>query len=105
MNHQSSTPRPVDLPAQNPKPKHTLLAFLLIFSSLLLGTQIYGYLRYKIFPSNPIFLITSLPSATFLKTTLTGHNDYVNSVAISPDNSTLVSGSADETIKIWRMPK
>jgi WD40 repeat protein len=35
--------------------------------------------------------------------TLTGHSDSVNSVAISPDGQTLVSGSADNTIMIWRV--
>jgi WD40 repeat protein/tRNA A-37 threonylcarbamoyl transferase component Bud32 len=38
-----------------------------------------------------------------LKTTLTGHTDRVNSVAISPDGQTLVSGSNDKTIKIWNL--
>ncbi|MEH1961164.1 MAG: serine/threonine protein kinase, partial [Nostoc sp.] len=35
--------------------------------------------------------------------TLTGHSDWVESVAISPDGKTLVSGSGDRTIKIWRL--
>ncbi|CAD5982649.1 putative WD repeat-containing protein alr2800 [Planktothrix tepida] len=34
--------------------------------------------------------------------TLTGHTGIVYSVAISPDNQTIVSGSQDGTIKIWR---
>jgi hypothetical protein len=33
--------------------------------------------------------------------TLTGHDHWVSSLSISPDGSTLVSGSADNTIKIW----
>lgn len=33
--------------------------------------------------------------------TLTGHDDIVQSVSISPDGSTFVSGSDDNTIKIW----
>ncbi|MBD2043600.1 WD40 repeat domain-containing protein [Microcoleus sp. FACHB-672] len=34
--------------------------------------------------------------------TLTGHSGPVYSVAFSPDSQTLVSGSDDATIKIWR---
>lgn len=32
-----------------------------------------------------------------------GHNDSVNSVAISPDRKTLASGSDDATVKLWDM--
>ncbi len=34
---------------------------------------------------------------------LQGHSDWVNSLAISPDGQTLVSGSRDKTIKIWQL--
>ena len=33
--------------------------------------------------------------------TLTGHNNFVRSVAISPDNKKIVSGAFFNTIKIW----
>jgi WD40 repeat protein len=33
--------------------------------------------------------------------TLRGHSEQVNSVAFSPDDTTLASGSKDKTIKIW----
>ena len=33
--------------------------------------------------------------------TCAGHSDSVNAVAISPDGQTLVSGSDDNTIKVW----
>jgi len=29
------------------------------------------------------------------------HSDEINSVAFSPDGSTIVSGSNDKTIKVW----
>jgi len=35
--------------------------------------------------------------------TLTGHSDSVGELAISPDGQTLVSGSSDNTIKIWQL--
>jgi WD40 repeat protein len=37
--------------------------------------------------------------------TFTGHINEVSSVAISPDGQTLVSGSWDNTIKIWQLDK
>ena len=36
-----------------------------------------------------------------LSQTLTGNSEAISSLAISPDNSTLISGSRDNTIKIW----
>jgi WD40 repeat protein len=35
--------------------------------------------------------------------TLTGHEDPVRSVTISPDGQTLASGSEDNTIKLWNV--
>ncbi len=36
-----------------------------------------------------------------LRCTLTGHSESINTVAISPDGQLLVSGSEDNTIKLW----
>lgn len=46
----------------------------------------------------------SQPTAWKFLRTLTGHTNWVFSIAISPDGQTLVSGSADKTIKIWHLP-
>ena len=32
---------------------------------------------------------------------MTGHSSYVSSVALSRDRKTIISGSADKTIRIW----
>ena len=32
----------------------------------------------------------------------TGHTHYVNSVAFSPDGQTIVSGSGDNTVRLWK---
>ncbi|MEZ2286042.1 protein kinase [Microcoleus sp.] len=45
---------------------------------------------------------SSLENVSLVKT-LTGHSDWVRSVAISPDGQTLVSGGGDNTIKIWNL--
>jgi tetratricopeptide (TPR) repeat protein len=52
--------------------------------------------------------IPSVPSNVFIRfvselQTLTGHGNLVRSVAFSPDGNTLVSGSSDQTIKLWRV--
>jgi len=46
--------------------------------------------------------IITLNSITGIQTAiLTGHTDFVKSLAFSPDGTSLVSGSNDKTIKLW----
>ncbi|MFC4561350.1 WD40 repeat domain-containing protein [Nocardiopsis mangrovi] len=35
--------------------------------------------------------------------TLTGHEDAVNSVAFSPDGTTLATGHSDGTVRLWEV--
>ncbi|MEH2353025.1 serine/threonine-protein kinase [Nostoc sp.] len=77
--------------------------FLVGAAITIVGTQIYGHVRYGLFPTNPISVIASKDSDVFLQRTLTGHSDWIHSVAISPDGKILASGSCDTTIKLWNL--
>ena len=57
-------------------------------------------------PQTPPSSSPTLPSPSpniSLAQTLTGHSNNVRSVAISADNRTIVSGSRDGTIKVWKV--
>ncbi|WP_152590674.1 serine/threonine-protein kinase [Nostoc sphaeroides] len=77
--------------------------FLIGAAIPIVGTQIYGYVRYGLLPTNPISVITSKDSDVFLQRTFTGHSNGVTSIAVSPDGKTLASGSQDKTIKLWNL--
>ena len=47
--------------------------------------------------------ISTHPKDITLDRTIKGHSDWVNSVAMSPDGQTIVSGSDDQTIKVWNL--
>ncbi|MDM3857430.1 MAG: hypothetical protein PT120_21700 [Aphanizomenon gracile PMC649.10] len=99
--HQSQ-PVTISAPQTKIPVKNTKLRKLLIPAILgLIGTQIYGYALYGVFPINPISIIVNLSSGISLQKTLNGHSDLVRSVAYSPDGQTLASGSGDKTIKLW----
>ena len=43
------------------------------------------------------------PSPSSSLIILQGHSNSVNSVAFSPDGKSLVSGSGDNTVKVWNL--
>ncbi|MEB3341373.1 serine/threonine-protein kinase [Okeania sp.] len=65
-------------------------------------SQFYGFWRYGLFPTNPIFLLQGLKSSLFLEKTLSGYFQEVNAIALTRDGQTLAGGSFN-TIKIWNL--
>src|SRR4051812_17281066 len=43
------------------------------------------------------------PPTSPLVQTLTGHSNYVNCVAVTPDGNNIISGSFDKTIRVWNL--
>lgn len=97
------------------KLKNILLATGAILLSCLLFTQVYGFIRYGVFPANPQAIIRSLPSSIFLQRAFTGNYSDIypvplsltgdnfanfNSVAISPDGQKFAIGTGDGAIKL-----
>ncbi len=66
-----------------------------------LGIGFGGYTIWQLYQSHTPKLI--VPEKISLVNSFTGHSSFVNYLAISPDGQTLVSGSADKTIKIWNL--
>ena len=57
----------------------------------------------RVFGSTAVFPKASVSSSTGSAVrTLTGHTDWVNAVAVSPDGQWIVSGSNDNTVRIWQ---
>jgi len=50
-----------------------------------------------------VTLVGPVPAGARLAT-LTGHDDYVTTLAVTTDGSLLASGSFDRTIKLWSLP-
>ncbi|WP_072621757.1 serine/threonine-protein kinase [Spirulina major] len=49
-----------------------------------------------------VYQVVQLPTITqTLPRGFTGHQSFINSVTISPDSQTVITGSADKTIKVW----
>ena len=110
--HVSQSPvyKPQSQPVKTPFVSDEKLRKLLIIATLgFIGTQLYGYVGQNLLrnhPDKPTPKVETLtPSSTEktlqLQQTLTGHSDWVFSLAYSPDGQTLASGSLDNTIKLW----
>jgi serine/threonine protein kinase len=59
-----------------------------------------GYAGWHFYQNN--FPITSIENISPVKI-FTGHSSFINCLVFSPDGETLISGSADKTIKIWHL--
>ncbi|AFY44576.1 serine/threonine-protein kinase [Nostoc sp. PCC 7107] len=100
-----------------PSRQYTKLAkhLLLGVAITLVGIQIYGYTRDRLFPPSPIIAnVSELASQSkankiFLENVLQGYSNYnpFIPIAISPDGKTLASGSGDKNsnIKLWDIDK
>jgi WD40 repeat protein len=76
---------------------NTLKAPSEVVSSLSLGSD-----RFATGNSSGTISIWNLPGGE-LKSTLRGHGEAVNAVAMSADGKVLASGSDDQTVKIWNL--
>ncbi|MEG3921785.1 serine/threonine-protein kinase [Microcoleus sp. POL10_C6] len=81
--------------------KNKLLAGTAVLMVGIGASQIYGSLRYGVFPANPVWLLSTLPTTHFLQKSLDNVGS-VNAIALSPDGQTLVSASFG-TIRIWNV--
>ncbi|MEG3858286.1 serine/threonine-protein kinase [Microcoleus sp. herbarium12] len=99
--------RPLDSPSLNKAGKQVFdwkKKLLAGTAAVMLGigaSQIYGSMRYGVFPANPVWLLSSLPSSQFLERSLDNVGS-VNAIALSSDGQTLVSASFG-TIRIWNL--
>ncbi|MCC5897474.1 MAG: protein kinase [Phormidium sp. BM_Day4_Bin.17] len=66
--------------------------FAALFLALAALSQGYGYWRYGLFPANPWDLVLAIPSASFLENLIARHAGDVQTLAIVPDGTLLVSG-------------
>lgn len=105
---QAAVPAPVSPipdsslpPVASPQRKRQLkMPFLVGGAILVLGLGGYG-ISHITATRPPASTNTTSSEKVTLATTLTGHSSAVDSVGISSDGQTLVSGSSDSTIKVW----
>jgi WD40 repeat protein len=85
------SPESPTVPQESPERRSWPLG-LGIAIALLLG----GYGSWQVYQFVQLPTITQTLSSGF-----TGHQSFINSVTISPDSQTVITGSADKTIKVW----
>ncbi|OUL25206.1 serine/threonine protein kinase [Nostoc sp. RF31YmG] len=96
VNYQPPPSASVDLPKQKYKSNIPLL-----LGGAILLLSLGGYGVWHI--SKPLSTKTVAYEKLALVNSLTAHTDWIDSLAISADGQTLVSGSADKSIKIWNL--
>ncbi|BAY25848.1 protein kinase [Calothrix sp. NIES-2100] len=97
VNYQPLPSTSVDLLKPKPKLK---LPLLVSGAILLLGLGGYG-----VWQVSKSFLPQTIAYEKLaLANTLDGHNGQIYALAVSGDSQTLISGSADKTIKVWNLP-
>ncbi len=75
---------------------------ILLFLALV-GTQVYSYSRYRLFPSNPLYIITAPSSEVFLRRTLKRDRGWVNVLLMTSHNQSLFSGGENGAIERWNV--